>query len=38
MIVDALMAACFFAAVVAVLSVPWMTGVDEPSEAHPRHH
>jgi hypothetical protein len=28
MIVEALMAACFFAAVAALLSVPWMTGVD----------
>ena len=28
MILDALMAACFFAAVVAVLSVPWMFAPD----------
>jgi hypothetical protein len=28
MIVDALMATCFFAAIVALLSVPWMTGVE----------
>jgi hypothetical protein len=37
MIVDALMATCFFAAIVALLSVPWMTGVDEPAEPR-RHH
>ena len=34
MIVEALMYVCFFAAVAAVLSVPWMAGVDEPAEHH----
>ena len=29
MIVQALMWACFFAGVVAILSVPWMSGVEE---------
>ena len=30
MILDALMSACFFAAIVAVLSVPWMLAPEEP--------
>jgi hypothetical protein len=37
MILDALIGACFFAAIVAVLSVPWMNTPDEPVEPR-RHH
>ena len=37
MIVTALMASCFFAAVVALLSVPWMSGVETPSEKSDSH-
>ena len=33
-VVEALMGACFFAAVVAVLSVPWMNS----GEVHAEHH
>ena len=33
MILDALMATCFFAAIVALLSVPWMIGT-EPDDRH----
>jgi integral membrane sensor domain MASE1 len=32
-VVEALMGACFFAAIVAVLCVPWM-GTDEPHQDH----
>jgi hypothetical protein len=32
MILEALIGVCFFAALVAVLSVPWTSGVDAPSE------
>jgi len=34
MILDALMATCFFGAIVAVLSVPWMVGPEEPADRH----
>jgi hypothetical protein len=32
MIIESLMGACFFAAIVAVLSVPWIAGPEEPAE------
>ena len=34
MILEALIGVCFFAAVVAILTVPWLSGVDVPSEHH----
>jgi len=34
MILDALMATCFFAAIVALLSAPWMVGTEEPADRH----
>jgi len=37
MILTALMAVCFFGAIVALLSVPWMVGVDGPAEKHDSH-
>jgi hypothetical protein len=33
-VVEALMGVCFFAAIVAMLSVPWMSG----EESHTEHH
>ncbi len=38
MILDALMAACFFAAVVAMLSVPWMCAPGNPGEHQAAEH
>jgi hypothetical protein len=38
MITEILIGICFFAGVAAILSVPWMHGVDTPADDHHDEH